>query len=436
MGHAGSDMETNYLSLKQMEENEFQDPLLHSARICIEQNFLSQTQIIDLYQSVRVRVIAVAHEALTREPLDDPMDVASTITACARLRKSPDFKSFEVPHAPLHMAKLINFGLAEILDRYPQSLIFGEDVAQKGGVYNVTDGLYKKFGARRVFNSPLDEQSILGTAIGLAHNGFLPIPEIQFLAYVHNAEDQIRGEAATLAFFSKGQFVNPMILRIAGLPYQKGFGGHFHNDNSLSVFRDIPGIIVAVPSRGDDAVQMLRACAELAWEKGRVIVFIEPIALYMTRDLHRAGDKAWSFSFPLSGEIRLGEFRIYGETDSILILTYGNGTYLSLQAQKILKDQHQIDAAVLDLRWLNPLPKQQLIQEISKYKSILIVDECRQTGSLSEGLVAMIIEKIKNPPRIQVLAGLDCFIPLGAAAVSGLPQTSDIVAAAKELVES
>ena len=72
----------------------------------------------------------------------------------------------------------------------------------------------------------------------MAHYGFVPIPEIQFLAYFHNAEDQIRGEAATLPFFSEGRFTNPMVLRIAGLPYQKGFGGHFHNDNSLC---DLPG---------------------------------------------------------------------------------------------------------------------------------------------------------------------------------------------------
>src|SRR5690606_23250422 len=156
--------------------------------------------------------------------------------------------------------------------------------------------------------SPLDEQSILGTAIGLAHNGFLPIPEIQFLAYVHNAEDQIRGEAATLAFFSQGLYTNPMVLRVAGLAYQKGFGGHFHNDNSLAVFRDIPGVIIACPSNGEDAVRMLRTCTREAYENGRVVVFVEPIALYMTKDLHEPNDKAWSFLYPQTGEIPLGQF--------------------------------------------------------------------------------------------------------------------------------
>ena len=135
---------------------------------------------------------------------------------------------------------------------------------------------------RDSFNSPLDETSIIGSAIGFAHNGFVPIPEIQFLAYYHNAEDQLRGEAATLPFFSKGQFVKPMVLRIPGLAYQKGFGGHFHNDNSLAVFRDLPGIIVACPSYGADAVKMLRRVVLEAYKNSRITVFIEPIAVSYT----------------------------------------------------------------------------------------------------------------------------------------------------------
>ncbi|GIS72487.1 MAG: hypothetical protein CM1200mP10_20640 [Candidatus Neomarinimicrobiota bacterium] len=115
------------------------------------------------------------------------------------------------------MAKLLNYGLSDIMLRYPNTLVFGEDVAQKGGVYHVTADLHSQFGMRRVFNSPLDETSIIGSAIGFAHNGFVPIPEIQFLAYFHNAEDQLRGEASTLAFFSEGQFMNPMVLRVPGV---------------------------------------------------------------------------------------------------------------------------------------------------------------------------------------------------------------------------
>ena len=123
--------------------------------------------------------------------------------------------------------------------------------------------------------------------------GLLPVPEIQYLAYLHNAEDQLRGEAASLRFFSNGAYLNPMVVRVAGLGYQKGFGGHFHNDNAVAVLRDIPGLVVAVPSRPEDAAPMLRACLGAAATHGQVSVFLEPIALYHERDLHEPGDQQW-----------------------------------------------------------------------------------------------------------------------------------------------
>ena len=119
-----------------------------------------------------------------------------------------------------------------------------------------------------MFDTLLDETSILGIAQGAAHIGLLPVPEIQYLAYLHNALDQLRGEAASLQFFSSGQFRNPMVVRVAGLAYQKGFGGHFHNDNSVGALRDIPGLVLAVPARGDDAARMLRGAVAMA-QRGR-----------------------------------------------------------------------------------------------------------------------------------------------------------------------
>ena len=259
----------------------------------------------------------------------------------SKSRKNIFGKEFERLKIPQHMGKLLNYSLSDLLLQYSNTLIFGEDVAQKGGVYHITADLYKQFGERRVFNSPLDETSIIGFGIGFAHNGFIPIPEIQFLAYLHNAEDQLRGEAATLPFFSKGQFTNPMVLRVPGLAYQKGFGGHFHNDNSLTVFRDIPGIILAVPSNGADAVKMLRTSVREAYKNGRVIVFVEPIALYMTKDLHKPKDGKWLCSYPeLESEIPVGEFAVYGTSEVLTIITYGMVyIYPCKQRKKLRKKQ-------------------------------------------------------------------------------------------------
>ncbi len=125
----------------------------------------------------------------------------------------------------------------------PQMVVFGEDIGRKGGVYGITRGLQQRFRPTRVFDTLLDEQSILGMGLGLGVSGMLPVPEIQYLAYLHNADDQMRGEAASLRFFCNGTFTNPMVVRVAGLAYQKGFGGHFHNDNAVAALRDIPGLV-------------------------------------------------------------------------------------------------------------------------------------------------------------------------------------------------
>ena len=230
----------------------------------------------------------------------------------------------------------INRALHDILDRYPEAMVFGEDVARKGGVYGVTRGLLGKTSSARVFDTLLDEQSILGLALGAGVSGLLPIPEIQYLAYLHNAADQIRGEGATLQFFSNRQYRNPMVVRVAGYGYQKGFGGHFHNDNSIAAIRDIPGVVIASPARPDDAAAMLHTCAAAAKAAGAVCVFLEPIALYHTRDLHDDGDDGWLAPYPAAG-VPIGRARTYGDGTDLTILTFGNGLRMSLRVARRLE---------------------------------------------------------------------------------------------------
>ena len=243
----------------------------------------------DLVRETRQRVLAVAEEAARRPRLQTTEEVVAPMApdhperVAVRARDplaTPDERtaSFgatlpEAATAPTSrtLAGAMNAALADELLRRPELLIFGEDVGRKGGVYNVTNGLQKRFGQARVFDTLLDETSILGIAQGAAHIGLLPVPEIQYLAYIHNALDQIRGEAASLQFFSSGQFRNPMVVRVAGLAYQKGFGGHFHNDNSVGALRDIPGLVLAAPARGDDAARMFRGAVAMAIEDGRVV---------------------------------------------------------------------------------------------------------------------------------------------------------------------
>jgi 2-oxoisovalerate dehydrogenase E1 component len=458
LGHAGSDSEFAYRSKEYIEANEANDPLLYSAGLILKNKLLSPEQIIDLYQTIEDKIARISERVITRPKLTTAADVKRSIIPMTTLPCSAkaldaggrDMLFSHEKHnisKKQHLAKLINWALMDLMASYDNIVMCGEDIGKKGGVYNVTAKLNEKFGNNRVINTLLDEQSILGMAIGLAHNGFLPIPEIQFLAYVHNAEDQIRGEAATLPFFSNGQFTNPMVIRIAGLAYQRGFGGHFHNDNSFAIFRDIPGIILACPSNGADAVEMLRTCVRLAQEEQRVVIFLEPIALYMKKDLHEDGDNLWSFEYQapsIAKPMSIGEVGTYISDDSkaadICIITYANGYYLSRQAEKELAEQG-INCKLIDLRWLSPLPEAAMLEQVGDCQQVLIVDECRHTGSVSEALGTILLEAYQNKampniqrPNIQRITAEDCFIPLGSASTLGLPSKEQIIAKVREMI--
>ncbi|MGH2462336.1 MAG: thiamine pyrophosphate-dependent enzyme, partial [Candidatus Limnocylindria bacterium] len=455
-GHAGSDAEQVYRSLDEIAATESRDPLLRNARRLVETGAASPDQLQALVADVRDRVTAAAEEATLRPRLattaevtaplapDHPTEVAGR-TANPILDEEARRETFgdTLPeHATLPNARTlaggINAALSDELARRPELIVFGEDVARKGGVYNVTHDLQKRFGVGRVFDTLLDETSILGIAQGAAHAGLLPIPEIQYLAYLHNALDQIRGEAATLQVFSSGQFRNPMVVRVPGLAYQKGFGGHFHNDNSVGALRDIPGLVLAVPSRGDDAARMLRGAVGMALEDGRVVVFLEPIALYHERDLHTNGDGEWLTTYPPPPDFLLpGEVGVYGaDATDLLIVSYANGLRLSLQAQALLEREHGIAARVIDLRWLSPLPVDAVRSHAADCGRVLIVDECRATGGgVADALIADFAER-SFAGRLASVRAVDSFVPLGTATAAVLVGLDQIVAAAVDTARS
>lgn len=450
LGHAGSDSEFSYRKGAEIDAIEQQDPLLHSARLLVENNILTSGQIRDLYQTLKARIEAIAAVAGNRPRLTSADAVMRSLVPEKR-----DAQAFKVaqPREQLfahekhnlskkqHLAKIINWTLMDLMNQQGNIVLCGEDIGRKGGVYSVTSKLVEKFGNSRVINTLLDEQSILGLSIGMAHNGILPIPEIQFLAYVHNAEDQIRGEAATLPFFSDGQFTNPMVIRIAGLAYQKGFGGHFHNDNSFTVFRDIPGLIVACPSNGEDAAFMLRECVRLAQEEQRVVIFLEPIALYMRKDLHEENDGLWTFNYPApdtQNPIALGTPALHGKGKQLAIISYGNGYYLSRQAEKTLSEQG-IDCRIMDIRWLAPLNESAIVERVKDCEHILVVDECRKTGSISEAIITALQEAREQhqiTEKVARIAADDSFIPLGSASYEVLPDKQGIIDAALALLNT
>jgi 2-oxoisovalerate dehydrogenase E1 component len=432
LSHAGADAEIAYRAPSDIRADYERDPILGTARLLAGSGARTGEWLAADYEAARERAQRVALEAAARPQLATVEEVTAPLAPrrpdevaarAARIRP--------LTEGPLTLAQSINAGLAAVLSEHPEALLFGEDVAVKGGVYGVTRGLRARFGAARVFDTLLDETSILGLALGASLAGFLPLPEIQYLAYLHNAEDQLRGEASTLQFFSQGAYRNGMVIRIAGYGYQRGFGGHFHNDDAVGVLRDIPGIVVASPARPDDAASMLATCAAAADADGSVCVFLEPIALYHTRDLHEQGDEGWVAS-PSSEHIALGSARTHLDGGDLTIVTWANGLHLSLRAARTLASRG-VHARVLDLRWLVPLPVQDVLAAASATGRVLVVDETRRTGGVSEGVLAALVDA-RFGGRVARVASKDSFVPLGDAARLVLVSEDEIESAALELV--
>jgi 2-oxoisovalerate dehydrogenase E1 component len=424
LGHAGTDVESGYRTPAAIAADRARDPLLALA------NQIGGVDLVARYDEIAAQVAALADEVDTEPKLTS---AEAVIAPLAPPPSPPVVEDDPTERNEQTLAQCINAALGAALETRPEMLVFGEDVGRKGGVYGLTRGLQQRFGAPRVFDTLLDEQSILGLGLGLGVSGLLPVPEIQYLAYLHNAEDQLRGEAASLRFFSDGTFTNPLVVRIAGLGYQKGFGGHFHNDDAVGVLRDIPGLVVAVPARPEDAGPMLRACLDAAWTHGRVSVFLEPIALYHERDLHEAGDRGWLGTYHASRMAPIGSGRVHGEGADLTIVTFGNGVRMSLRVARRLESDG-IAARVLDLRWIAPLPVADLLREAEATGTVLVADETRHSGGVGEGVITALVEN-GFPGRIARVASRDSFVPLGDAAQLVLLHEEDIEAAAHRLLD-
>ncbi|SHJ97729.1 2-oxoisovalerate dehydrogenase E1 component [Pseudonocardia thermophila] len=436
MGHAGSDVESAYRRPADIAADLARDPLLGTAQLLVDAGVLTPAEVLDRYESARSEVMARAAAAMGRRPLRSAEEVVAPLAPRRpeQVAAVATRGTGSADPAPLTLAQAINRALRDVLDTHPGALVFGEDVAVKGGVYGVTRGLAATAGRARVFDTLLDEQTILGLALGAGVSGLLPIPEIQYLAYLHNAEDQLRGEAASLQFFSRGAYRNPMVVRIAAYGYQKGFGGHFHNDNAVAVLRDVPGLVIASPARPDDAAAMLRTCAAAAAVDGAVCVYLEPIALYHTRDLHEDGDGGWLAPDPgPEHHVPIGQARTYGAGTDLTIVSWANGLRIALRAAATLAAEG-IEARVLDLRWLAPLPVEDLLAAAEATGRVLVVDETRRSGGVSEGVLAELVDA-GFTGRVARVTSVDSFVPLGDAARHVLVSETDVIAAAQALVE-
>ncbi|MFD6264980.1 transketolase C-terminal domain-containing protein [Micromonospora chalcea] len=435
------------------------DPLLATARLLVTSGYAGGEELLSRYDERGWQLRRIAEEVLDEPKLASAVDVVRELAPRRPVRVSRAVADAAARAAgpgagaraeafggkppeltgPLTLAQSINAALADGMLDHPQMAVFGRDVAAGGGAHGVTEGLRDRFGAARVFDTPRDETSILGLGLGAGLAGMLPVPEIQYLAYLHSAEDQLRGEAATMRFFSRGAFRNPMVVRVAALAGEDGLGGHARNDNSVAVLRDVPGLVVAVPARPDDAAPMLRTCLAAARVDGSVCVFLEPAALYDARDLYAEGDGEWTAEYAEPGawadrHVPIGRARVYGigSAEDLTIITFGSGVRMSLRAAATLAAEG-VGSRVVDLRWLAPLPVADIIREASATGRVLVVDETRRSGGVGEGVLSALVDTGYVGAARRV-AGLDSFVPLGPAARQVLVSEEAITQGARTLL--
>ncbi len=316
----------------------------------------------------------------------------------------------------------VNRALAEELERNPDVLVFGEDVAgEKGGVFTATRGLTKRFGDR-VFNSPLAESSIIGTAIGLATRGYKPVPEIQFGDYIWTAMMQIRNELASMRYRSNNQWTCPVVVRVPIGGYIHG--ALCHSQNIESFFAHIPGLKVCMPSTALDAYGLLKA----AIRGDDPVLFLEHKGLY--RQSHAKS--------PLPSEdwvLPFGKAVVRRPGSDLTVVTYGAMVQRALQGAETLKDEG-FDVEVIDLRSLNPVDWATIEESVKRTGKCLVVQEdCRFVGYGAE-IAAEIGERcfahLDGPVRR--LAGKDTPVPYNWELEEViLPQLADVVGAMRDL---
>jgi pyruvate dehydrogenase E1 component beta subunit len=274
------------------------------------------------------------------------------------------------------MAAALNRALADALDADERVLVFGEDVGPLGGVFRVTDGLAARFGERRVFDTPLAESGIVGTAIGMAMNGMRPVVEMQFDAFAYPAFEQITSHLAKMRNRTRGAIGLPVVVRI---PYGGGIGGvEHHCDSSEAYYTHTPGLRVVTPGTPDDAYALLRDAVECP----DPVIFLEPKRHYWTR-----GD------VPL-GRSPLGMDRalVRRPGRDVTLIAYGPMVSTALETAEAAAEEGW-DVEVVDLRSLTPFDDATVAESVRRTGRAVVVHEASGFGGYGAEVVARLTER-------------------------------------------
>lgn len=420
--HSSSDDQRKYRSEEELARDRSKDPLPHLEKYLIENAILTAGSLKELQRGVLERIDRAA-EMAEAEPQQDSTNLLRYVYSPNIVISKENFVAPENRGEKIVMVDAINHALFEEMERNPKMLIYGEDIAgDKGGVFTATKGLTKKFGWERVFNSPLAEASIVGTAFGLALRGFKPVVEIQFGDYIWPAFMQLRDEVAMLRFRSNNEWSCPMVVRVAVGGYIHG--GLYHSQSIDGFFTHIPGLRVVIPSNAADAKGLLKT----ACRSDDPVIYCEHKGLYRA-SFAKTPEPNADYCLPL------GLARTVQEGEDISVITWGMMVHRSLEAARQMQEK-DVSIEVIDLRTLNPLDTDAILTSVRKTGKVLIVHEDTLTGGFGAEIAAIIAHEAftRLDAPIKRVAAKDCPVPYGPTLENAmLPQTAYIAAALEEL---
>jgi 2-oxoisovalerate dehydrogenase E1 component len=436
--HSLSDDEVMYRPSEEREADAMRDPLATFPRWLVAEGYATDEEILAIQADVEATLLAATDDALS-QPQPGPETVHDFVYSPDVDPTSSAFDTEDAPNVdgtPTTMVDLLNACMKDEMRRNPRMLLFGEDVADasreaslprvkgKGGVFKVTWGLQREFGASRVYNTPLAEANIVGRAIGLALRGFKPVVEIQFFDYIWPAYMQIRDELATMRWRSNNAFAAPVVIRVTYGGYIRG--ALYHSQTGAALFTHCPGLRVVCPATALDANGLLRTAIRCE----DPVMVLEHKHLY--RQTYNKGvNPGPDFMIPF------GKARTVRAGTDLTIVTYGATVQRALAAANQMHEERGIDAEVIDLRSLSPWDSERVYESVKRTSRVIVAYE----DAISWGYGAEIAARIADDcfawldAPVKRVASTDTFVGYAPRLEDAiLPQVDDFKRAIGELV--
>lgn len=420
MPHSSSDDQRKYRTEDELSVDISKDPITKFEKMCTDAGTINQNDFDKIKKEVFKQITDDAEWA---EQQDHP-DIETALDHIYSSNNQLKETNIKKVSDKIVIVDAINHALAEEMKTNEKMVIFGQDIADpKGGVFTATKGLSDTFGKERVFNSPLAESSIIGTALGMAVAGWKPVVEIQFGDYIWYGMMQIRNEVVTMRYRSNNAWSCPMVIRVTVGGYIHG--GPCHSQSIDGYFIHLPGLYIAYPSNAADAKGLLKAACRMD----------DPVLFMEHKGLYRQGycttvepDKNYVLPF--------GKARVVQDGDQVTLITWGAMVQKSIEAVKACDAVGAVE--IIDLRTLNPLDKNSIRASLDKTGKAMVVYEDNLTNGPGAEISAIIADeffKLLDGP-IKRVAAKDSPVPYNWFLEEKiLPQTADIVAALTELLE-